>query len=430
MIDTKAIRNKILDLAVRGKLTEQLPEDGTAEELYQQIQSEKQALIKAGKIKKEKPFSESPVFKPYPFEIPTSWKFVRFGELMINRDSERIPVSVADRQTRKKVYDYYGASGVIDKIDDFLFDKELLLIGEDGANLLARSTPIAFIASGHYWVNNHAHVLDVCTGTNLKYVCRYINTISLDKYVTGSAQPKMNQENMNAIWVALPPLAEQKRIVEKIEETFSVLDTIDELQKKYEDNINTLRCRIIEIGLKGQLSKREQSDGTPTNLITSSNNRHMNDIPFEIPDEWIWTSIEEVATNIGKKTDQIFSNEVEESGKYPAISQGEKLIDGYTDEEKAISDVPVLVFGDHTRNVKYVDFPFVICADGTKCLKVNKANPRYIYYWMKYAATKIEDRGYARHYSLLKKYPLPLPPLAEQKRIVKKLDVILKTIEV
>ena len=211
------LKSKLIDAGIQGKLTEQLPEDGTAEELYQQIQQEKQALINEGKIKKEKPFSTSPVFVPYPFEIPDNWLFVRFGDLMINRDSERIPVSVADRRNRRKIYDYYGASGVIDKIDDYLFDKDLLLIGEDGANLLARSTPIAFIASGKYWVNNHAHVLDVCAGVELKYICYYFNAISLTKYVTGSAQPKMNQENMNAIWVALPPIAEQKRIVAKLE---------------------------------------------------------------------------------------------------------------------------------------------------------------------------------------------------------------------
>ena len=123
-------------------------------------------------------------------------------------DSERVPVSVSERNKRAKIYDYYGASGIIDKIDDYLFDDELLLIGEDGANLLSRSTPIAFIAKGKYWVNNHAHVLDACCNLNLNYICYHINAISLAPYVTGTAQPKMNQENMNAIWIALPPLEE------------------------------------------------------------------------------------------------------------------------------------------------------------------------------------------------------------------------------
>ena len=95
-----------------------------------------------------------------PFEIPDSWAWARFGTAMINRDAERIPLSVNEREKLEKIYDYYGASGVIDKVDRYLFSKPLLLIGEDGANLLTRSKPIAFIARGLYWVNNHAHVLD------------------------------------------------------------------------------------------------------------------------------------------------------------------------------------------------------------------------------------------------------------------------------
>ena len=158
------LKNSILQLAIQGKLVEQRPEEGTGEELYHQIQAEKQKLIKEGKIKKEKPFSTNANYTEYPFEIPNTWIFVRFGELMISRDAERIPVSTEERSNRKKIYDYYGASGVIDKIDDYIFDKTLLLIGEDGANLLNRSTPIAFLARGQYWVNNHAHVLDACNG--------------------------------------------------------------------------------------------------------------------------------------------------------------------------------------------------------------------------------------------------------------------------
>ena len=109
-----------------------------------------------------------------PFEIPESWVWVRFSTALINRDAERIPLSVSERSRLEKKYDYYGASGVIDKVDRFLFEKPLLLIGEDGANLLLRSKPIAFIATGRYWVNNHAHVLDSVAGLSLDYVALYI----------------------------------------------------------------------------------------------------------------------------------------------------------------------------------------------------------------------------------------------------------------
>jgi type I restriction enzyme S subunit len=145
---------------------------------------------------------------------------------LFNRDAERIPLSVDVRITRKGQYDYYGASGVIDSIDDYLFDKPLLLIGEDGANLINRSTPIAFIAKGKYWVNNHAHVLDGVTEGLLDYVSIHINAISLESYITGSAQPKMNQAKMNSIVLALPPLAEQYRIVARVDELMTLCDQL------------------------------------------------------------------------------------------------------------------------------------------------------------------------------------------------------------
>ena len=238
---SNTLRKSILQEAIQGKLVPQIDEEGTAQELLEQIKAEKQKLVKEGKLKKSA-LATSIIFRgddnryytsknkdticiddEIPFEIPDSWVWVRFGTIMINRDRERIPLSVAQRQFLSKRYDYYGASGVIDKVDRYLFDKELLLIGEDGANLLSRSTPIAFIAKGKYWVNNHAHVLDVYDGVMLKYIALYINSISLAPYVTGTAQPKMNQEKMNSILIALPPQKEQQRIVAQIEKLFEQL---------------------------------------------------------------------------------------------------------------------------------------------------------------------------------------------------------------
>lgn len=220
--DREILKGKIIDAGIRGKLTEQLPEDGNAEDLYAQIQEEKAKLIKEGKIKKEKPLPEISD-EEIPFEIPKTWKWLRFGDLMWNRDSERIPVSVAERKKLSKNYDYYGASGVIDKVENYIFEEKLLLIGEDGANLVSRSTPIAFIATGKYWVNNHAHVLGCYKCDYLDFVMYYINSISLIPYVTGSAQPKLNQENMNKIPVPLPPFKELTRISNRINDLFALV---------------------------------------------------------------------------------------------------------------------------------------------------------------------------------------------------------------
>lgn len=308
------LKASILQYAIQGKLVEQRPEEGTGEELYQQIQVKKQTLIKEGKVKKEKPFSKNPAYQDYPFDIPDTWKFVRFGELLITRDSERVPVSVSDRNKRAKIYDYYGASGIIDKIDDYLFDDELLLIGEDGANLLSRSTPIAFIAKGKYWVNNHAHVLDACCNLNLNYICYHINAISLAPYVTGTAQPKMNQENMNAIWIALPPLEEQHRIVAKIEELLPYVDRyavayakLEQVNAKFPES---MKKSILQYAIQGKLVEQRAEEGTGEELyqqIQAEKQRLIaekkikkekplaeiteDEIPFDIPESWKWVRL-------------------------------------------------------------------------------------------------------------------------------------------
>lgn len=162
-----------------------------------------------------------------PFELPKGWAWTRFSAITINRDSERKPISSSQRTDVAKIYDYYGASGKIDKIDKYIFDERLLLIGEDGANLVTRSKPIAFFAEGQYWVNNHAHCIDATDKFILEYLCFYINAISLEKYVTGSAQPKMTQDNMNSILIPLPPYSEQKRMSQRLNEVMYTVDNIE-----------------------------------------------------------------------------------------------------------------------------------------------------------------------------------------------------------
>ena len=212
-----AMKKSLLQYAIEGKLVPQRKEEGTAKDLLVKIRAEKAQLIKEKKIKTTKPLPAI-TDDEKPFDIPDSWEWARFGDISINMDSERIPLSVTQRRKLDKIYDYYGASGIIDKVDQYLFDRPLMLIGEDGANLLARTKPIAFIARGKYWVNNHAHVIDFPNGIDMKYMTFYMNAINLAAYVTGTAQPKMNQARMNSILIAIPPLAEQHRIVAKLEE--------------------------------------------------------------------------------------------------------------------------------------------------------------------------------------------------------------------
>ena len=221
------LRALIHSLAIRGLLVSHDSGDQPASALIVDIRVVKDRLVADGKLRPDKP-SEQVCADDQPFAVPASWAWARFGSVSINRDGERIPVSSEDRQPRAKLFDYYGASGVIDKIDGFLFDQTLLLIGEDGANLINRATPIAFLASGKFWVNNHAHVIDATHPELMQYLCLFINAISLEPYITGTAQPKMNQAKLNSIPVALPPLAEQHRIVARVEELMRLCDALEQ----------------------------------------------------------------------------------------------------------------------------------------------------------------------------------------------------------
>lgn len=139
-------------------------------------------------------------------------EWMRLPQISTNCDRQRKPVTKGKREAG--IYPYYGASGIVDYVAEYLFDGDFLLVSEDGANLLARSTPIAFSISGKNWVNNHAHVLKFESSEMRKYVEMYLNSIDLSKFISGGAQPKLNQDNLNKIPIPVPTPEKVKRIVD------------------------------------------------------------------------------------------------------------------------------------------------------------------------------------------------------------------------
>ena len=269
-MDTKKLRQKILDLAIRGKLVPQDPNDEPASVLLERIRAEKERLVKEGKIKKSKAAKTSDT--PHYEQVPSGWDVTNIGELLINRDGERKPVSSAIRSKQEnKIYDYYGAAGVIDKVDDYIFNERLLLIGEDGANLLSRSKDNAFFAEGKYWVNNHAHVLDATDKSLLDYVAIVINAIKLDDYVTGSAQPKLSQDNLNKIPIFLPPLEEQKRILAEIGRWFALIDNIEQEKVNLQATIKQAKSKILDLAIHGKLVPQHPNDEPASELLKRIN---------------------------------------------------------------------------------------------------------------------------------------------------------------
>jgi type I restriction enzyme, S subunit len=178
------------------------------------------------------------------------WETKTLDQIAVNLDSKRVPITKADRISGE--YPYYGASGIVDYVADFIFDEETLLVSEDGANLLARSTPIAFPATGQYWVNNHAHILKFENKITQRFVELYLESIPLDDYITGAAQPKLNQKALNSIPIPVPPLPEQHRIVAILDAAF---DHIATARANCEANLLTARA-IFESHLQAVFTQR------------------------------------------------------------------------------------------------------------------------------------------------------------------------------
>lgn len=207
-----------------------------------------------------------------PFEIPDSWEWVSLGDYLINRDGERIPVSlnIRSKQTNK-IYDYYGAAGVIDKVDSFLFNERLLLIGEDGANLISRAKDNAFFADGKYWVNNHAHILDATNKSLLDFVALYINAIALDNYVTGSAQPKLSQDSLNRIQVPIPPFAEQVRILNSVQSYRGIVNYTNQEKQAINEAITLIKSKILDLAMQGKLVPQDPADEPAADMLLRIN---------------------------------------------------------------------------------------------------------------------------------------------------------------
>ena len=314
-MDTKKLRQKILDLAIRGKLVPQDPNDEPASVLLERIRAEKERLIKEGKIKRsKKSASDTPHYEnEVPFEVPESWEWTTIEDVTVNRDSERIPLSLAVRKKQQnKIYDYYGAAGVIDKVENYLFDERLLLVGEDGANLLSRSKDNAFFAEGKYWVNNHAHVLDCPEKSVLDYVAFVINSMSLENYITGSAQPKLTQDNLNKILIPLPPEKEQHRIIESVNDYFSFISLLEGEIGEMNSFVQKAKSKILDLAIHGKLVPQDPNDEPAIGLLkrinpkfTPCDNAHYENNTIKTPENWEWVKLSDIAvTELGKTLDK------------------------------------------------------------------------------------------------------------------------------
>ena len=265
--------------------------------------------------------------------MAAEWTTSRFEELSINFDGKRRPVKESDR--RPGPFPYYGASGIVDHVDDYLFDGKYLLIAEDGENLRTRQTPIAFLASGKFWVNNHAHIVTGNERADTSFLMYALRHIGIDAYLTGAVMPKLTQGNLNRIEVTHPPIREQRAIA-------GVLGALDD---KIEQNRRTarelerlaqaiFRAWFVDFDpVKVKAAGAAAFPSMPQHVFDVLPTRFVNSEFGAMPEGWQRSTIGDSANHVAMgpfgsdiKTDNFVAEGV------PVI-RGGNLTDGFVDED-------------------------------------------------------------------------------------------------
>ena len=380
------------------------------------------------------------------------------GELLCNRDEERIPVSSAIRKKQtNKIYDYYGAAGVIDKVDSFLFNERLLLIGEDGANLLSRAKDNAFFAEGKYWVNNHAHILDCSDKEILNYVALVINAMDLNPYITGTAQPKLNQDNLNKIFIPLPPKREQGEIISVVGRLEKVVQDLVDSARIMNILIDKAKAMILTLAISGKLVPQDPADEPAINLLKRINpdfvpcdNSHY---PVELPSGWttmplghicdtingLWKGKKEPFVSIGVIRNANFTKDFKldysnieyldvEASSFAkrALKNGDLIVEKSGGSEKNPVGRAILYEGE---SGKYSFSNFTMALRIKDCRIMNSHFLYYaiMAYYLRGDMSKMQTQTTGLHNLIGDKYLsmlIPLPPIEEQMRIVKKIELL------
>jgi type I restriction enzyme, S subunit len=247
------LRELILQLAVRGQLVPQDETEGMASLLLDQVRGEQRELAASGEIPQPLPVTPR-AEDTAPFRLPPTWTWARLGELVAVLDFRRRPVREADRVIRTtgkspdELFPYYGATQQQGWIDDFLFDEETVLLGEDGAPFFRKGKNVAYVARGRYWVNNHAHVLRGLAGVSNRYLCHALNVADYQGFVSGTTRPKLTQGKMVELLVPVPPALEQRRIVAKVDQLMALCDELEaRQQRRAEARVRANRAVLLQL---------------------------------------------------------------------------------------------------------------------------------------------------------------------------------------
>lgn len=325
-------------------------------------------------------------------EFTDEWQIKELGNVADFFDGKRVPIESVERQSMQGVYPYYGASGIIDHVNRYIFDGEYILLAEDGANILMRSSPVAFLVKGKFWLNNHAHIMQA-HGSNM-YLATYLERIKYDNYNTGTTQPKLNATIVKKINIAIPSELEQEKIAE-------FLTVVDERVEKIEKKLALLQQYKKSVMQKIFTQQIRFKDENGNSYPEWEDKRFSEIFDYDQPTKYI-----------------VESTEYDDSHNTPVLTAGKTFILGYTDETQGIyTNLPVVIFDDFTTASHFVDFKFKVKSSAMKILQPKKDIDAKIAYELlsriEYAA---ED--HKRHWiGEFQNFTVQLPSYEEQQKI-------------
>lgn len=471
------LKSSILQLAVQGKLVEQRPEEGTGEELYQQIQEEKQKFIKEGKIKKEKPLPEISDDE-IPFEIPENWCWVRWGDLSQSiqygynapaQASGRIKmVRISDIQDGKVLWDTVPYCEIREEeVPTYLLQKNDILFartgGTVGKSFLVKDVPEESIYAGYLIRTRYSSLL--CPEYMKYFMESQLYWNQLRNGTIATAQPNCNGKTLSNMILPLPPLSEQKRIVAKIEELLPYMDRYEQAWSRLEGFNKRfpvdMQKSILQMAIQGKLVEQRPEEGTGEELyqqIQAEKQKLIkegkikkekplpeiseNEIPFEIPENWKWVRFGNCIT-LFSGTDFKPEEYNDQRKGIPYITGASSLTDTgvilnrWTETPRVfanLGDVLLVCKGSGYGKTVICDIKEAHIARQIMAVKKNSfLNMNFVRYFLNANFDLIKSKGQGvipgiDRGSILQ-LPFPLPPLAEQKRIVAKLEEILPLCE-
>lgn len=439
------LKISIIHLAMRGKLVKQQPDEGTGREFYNSIIEEKKSLKDKAK-KATKAITKDII----PFDIPDSWCWARFGDVVSYNMGKTPPraesqwwkneipwVTIADMPENGLVKSTKeGISRIalnakfgnkISKAGTMIMSFKLSVGRVSILDIDAVHNEAIISIYPYYDVDN---IFQSYLFYLLPIVTQYGDSKNAIKGKT------LNDRSISNLMIPLPPLAEQKRIIAKFKKILPYIDLYEKVWSKLEDyNARfpvDMQKSLLQYAVQGKLVEQYKHE----NPVDLSNIKHKQTESFEfnLPETWKIAHIESVAQSVPSKQYQILESSVLKKGLYPVVSQSKEYIIGFSNNSNKLFEhnQPVIVFGDHTTEVKYIDFDFIVGADGVKIFLPNTEllDTKFFYYVIYYHTIGLSKAGkYSRHYKYIKNKPFPLPPLAEQKRIVAKLEELLPLCE-